>query len=94
MRGFAHGGLTESVRFVAAEEFAQGRRQDIAVGVRVRFVVTAGQHLSVGRDNHPTPHAETTLAQWPTVIFTVLSLYIPAVLGVGRHQGMAVLVVV
>ena len=58
------------------------------------FVVTAGKNLTGSSDHYPAPHSKTVFAKFPTMIMSVSALNIPAVTGVGRHQGMAVLVVI
>ena len=79
---------------LAAEKVVEGRGHDIAVGMIMRFVVTAGKNFSCGSDDNAAPYAKTGFAEWPTMVATVGTLDIPAVPRVGRHEGMTVGVVV
>ena len=88
------GGLSERPGFFAAKEVLERRSHDIAVGIIMGFVVTAGKDFAGGSDHYPAPDAKTGFAEWTAVIAAVGALDIPAVPQIGRHERMAVLVII
>ena len=60
----------------------------------MRFVVTARQHFTGGRDDTAAPYTPAELAQFAAVIVTVGTLDVAAVTRIGRHKRMSVGVVI
>lgn len=76
------------------EQVAHARAHYISVRVRVRFIVTAGQHFTGGRNDTSAPYAPTSVGSFFAVVESVCALLVSAISWVRDHERMPMTVVV
>ena len=76
------------------EQVAHARAHYISVRVRVRFIVTAGQHFTGGRNDTSAPYAPTSVGSFFAVVESICALLVSAISWVRDHEWMTLAIVV